>query len=39
MNQARRFGNYCQMFGKGGWLKCHGEKAKAGEAETAEKAE
>ncbi len=22
-HQARRFGNYCQMFGKGGWLKCH----------------
>ena len=39
MNQARRFGNYCQMFGKGGWLKCHEEKAKAEEAETAEKAE
>ncbi len=26
MNQARRFGNYCQLFGKGGWLKCHEER-------------
>ena len=33
MNQARRFGNYCQMFGKGGWLKCHEERLKAGGAE------
>ncbi len=28
MNQARRFGNYCQMFGKGGWLKCHEARLK-----------
>ena len=33
MNQARRFGNYCQMFGKGGWLKCHEERLKAEKAE------
>ena len=38
MNQARRFGNYCQMFGKSGWLKCHrdrleAEKAKEDKAE------
>ena len=26
MNQARRFGNCCQLFGKGGWLKCHEER-------------
>ena len=26
MNQTSRFGNYCQMFGKGGWLKCHEER-------------
>lgn len=28
MNQARRFGNYCQMFGKSGWLKCHEARLK-----------
>ena len=33
MNQARRFGNYCQRFGKGGWLKCHEERLKAEKAE------
>ena len=33
MNQARRFGNICQKFGRSGWQKCHqdrqGEEAKA----------
>ena len=29
MNQARRFGNYCQRFGKGGWLKCHRDRLEA----------
>ena len=38
MNQARRFGNICQKFGRGGWLKCHEDRLKAG-AETAAKAE
>lgn len=33
MNQARRFGNYCQMLGWSGWLKCHEKRLKAGEAE------
>ncbi len=28
MNQARRFGNICQKFGKGGWLKCHEARLK-----------
>lgn len=37
MNQARRFGNYCQMFGRSGWVKCKGDR-EAYEAEQAEKA-
>lgn len=37
MNQARRFGNYCQMFGKDGWRKCKADR-EAYEADQALKA-
>jgi len=33
MNQARRFGNICQAFGKSGWLKCHRDRLGEGSAE------
>ena len=33
MNQARRFGNLCQAFGKSGWLKCHRDSLGEGKAE------
>ena len=39
MNQARRFGNYCQMFGKGGWLKCHEARLKQEAEDTGAEAE
>ena len=37
MNQARRLGNYCQMFGKDGWRKCKADR-EAYEADQALKA-
>ena len=32
MNQARRFGNICQKFGRSGWLKCHQDRLEAEKA-------
>ncbi|MGN0866714.1 MAG: hypothetical protein ACI4SG_03430 [Oligosphaeraceae bacterium] len=32
MNQARRFGNYCQRLGWSDWFKCHRDRLKAGMA-------
>ena len=30
---VRRIGNYCQMFGKSSWVKCHEDWVKADETE------
>lgn len=38
MNQARRFGNYCQMFGKDGWLKCKADREAYEAGKAAERA-